>query len=44
MTSFLTYRSDIVIVRYNNGLVVYAETQEEKAWFDATGECAWVDC
>ena len=26
------------------GLVVYAETQEEKAWYDATGECAWVDC
>ncbi len=26
------------------GLVVYAEAQEERAWFDATGECAWVDC
>lgn len=25
------------------GLVVYAESQNEKVWFDATGECAWVD-
>lgn len=31
-------------VHRDAGLVVYAEAEDETAWFDATGECAWVDC
>ena len=26
------------------GFVVYAEAEDQTAWYDAVGECAWISC